>query len=142
MKYTSFKATLYRCPAHFPFWFASHTWFVCNNKRYEVLYTKNTKNPELGFIHLKTSKVCEGLRCFSFLKKPKWKPVEVKKYTQEQSEELSRFLESSVNEYPYKNIYRLQGPNSNTYTAWILKQTGLSKKDMPLNAFGKGYRVK
>jgi hypothetical protein len=51
------------------------------------------------------------------------------------------FIESEeLQSYPYKNRYNiLMGPNSNTFTQWIVDQVPECKLTLPYNAWGKGY---
>lgn len=49
-------------------------------------------------------------------------------------------LELAVDAYPYKDIYRTwPGPNSNTFTASILRQLPELAADLPATAIGKDY---
>src|SRR6187399_2720900 len=49
-------------------------------------------------------------------------------------------IEAAVKEYPYPNTYHLwPGPNSNTFTAFILRRVPELRVDMPPTAIGKDY---
>lgn len=70
-----YEVFLCASPTHFPLSFASHTWFVINEdgkfSRYEILFQKN-RNPAMGYLHINTALVFEGLEIILFLQKPKW----------------------------------------------------------------------
>jgi len=49
-------------------------------------------------------------------------------------------IEKAVNEYPYPARYHVwPGPNSNTFTAWILRRVPELRVDLPPTAIGKDY---
>jgi hypothetical protein len=54
-------------------------------------------------------------------------------------EVISR-IEAAVAQYPYADQYRVwPGPNSNTFTAWVLRHTPEVRVDLPPTAIGKDY---
>ena len=49
-------------------------------------------------------------------------------------------IEQAVATYPYNNTYRIwPGPNSNTFTAFVLRQVPELRVDLPAHALGKDY---
>jgi hypothetical protein len=49
-------------------------------------------------------------------------------------------IEAAVNEYPYPSTYHVwPGPNSNTFTAFVLRKVPELRVDMPPTAIGKDY---
>jgi hypothetical protein len=49
-------------------------------------------------------------------------------------------IEQAVAAYPYDNTYRIwPGPNSNTFTAFVLRQVPELRVDLPAHAVGKDY---
>jgi len=49
-------------------------------------------------------------------------------------------IERAVAEYPYQTSYRIwPGPNSNTFTAFVLRQVPELRADLPAHAIGKDY---
>ncbi len=49
-------------------------------------------------------------------------------------------IEAAVAEYPYSGTYRVwPGPNSNTFTAWVLRHVPEVRADLPPTAIGKDY---
>ncbi|MGV8142673.1 MAG: DUF3750 domain-containing protein [Candidatus Pacearchaeota archaeon] len=135
--------SIFSCPASLPFIGISHTWFVIKkdnkNSRWEVLWTKNRKS-KYGYIHNNTLAPKEGIEIIPLLGKFFWKGKEIIKIEGKEAKSLIKIIESSHKFYPYKNIYKLTGPNSNTYTGWILNKNPKIKIKLPWNAFGKGWK--
>jgi hypothetical protein len=49
-------------------------------------------------------------------------------------------IERAVADYPYRDSYRIwPGPNSNTFTAFVLRQVPELRADLPAHAIGKDY---
>lgn len=49
-------------------------------------------------------------------------------------------IERAVEAYPYQDSYRIwPGPNSNTFTAFVLREVPELRVDLPANAIGKDY---
>jgi hypothetical protein len=49
-------------------------------------------------------------------------------------------IEQAIAAYPYNDSYRIwPGPNSNTFTAFVLRQVPELRVDLPANAIGKDY---
>src|SRR5688500_13807407 len=49
-------------------------------------------------------------------------------------------IERAVADYPYPDSYRIwPGPNSNTFTAFVLRQVPELRADLPAHAIGKDY---
>lgn len=49
-------------------------------------------------------------------------------------------ISAAISAYPYRDHYRLwPGPNSNTFTAWVLRRTPELRADLPPTAIGKDY---
>jgi len=58
----------------------------------------------------------------------------------EQAESLIRDIESAVAAYPFADTYHIwPGPNSNTFTAYVARNTRGLGLDLPANAIGKDY---
>jgi hypothetical protein len=133
------------CPAHFPFIFAIHPWFVCNEKgkisRWEFLFKKN-QNKDWGYLHLNNDEYHKGIEIFPFLLKIKWPSRLLIKIGGRQAKEMIDIIRKSKQNYPYLKNYSLLGSNSNTYAQWILSHSKNIKKILPWNAFGKNYTSK
>jgi hypothetical protein len=55
-------------------------------------------------------------------------------------DEVIQRIEAAVASYPYPGTYRVwPGPNSNTFTAWVLRHAPEVRIDMPPTAIGKDY---
>jgi hypothetical protein len=58
---------------------------------------------------------------------------------QEAEKAIAR-IESLIDEYPFRNRYVIwPGPNSNTYTAYLIRETEELVVDLPATAIGKDY---
>jgi len=58
----------------------------------------------------------------------------------EEAEKAIGRIEGAVTEYPYADQYRVwPGPNSNTFTAYVLRDTPELRVDLPPTAIGKDY---
>ncbi len=55
-------------------------------------------------------------------------------------EKISLYLKNCHKKYPYSKKYMLLGPNSNTFTQWVLNKFPKTNIKLPKNAFGKGYK--
>ncbi len=55
-------------------------------------------------------------------------------------DEVIARIDAAVRDYPYSGAYRVwPGPNSNTFTAWVLRQAPEVRVDFPPTAIGKDY---
>lgn len=55
-------------------------------------------------------------------------------------DEVIARIEEAVPRYPYSDRYRVwPGPNSNTFTAWVLRHAPEVRVDLPPTAIGKDY---
>lgn len=132
-----------KCPAHFPFCFAEHTWIVTNRKgkmnRWEVLHRLNHKKNNWGYIHKDDLPVFSGITIFPYINKFYWPSSIVKVVNESKKYDLCAifdFIEQSPYNYTNKNHYSLIGPNSNTYTNWILRNFSKISVTLPINAIG------
>ena len=49
-------------------------------------------------------------------------------------------VDKAARDYPWKTTYKVfPGPNSNTFTAWVVKQVPQLNLDLPFSAIGSGY---
>jgi len=57
------------------------------------------------------------------------------------AEKMANFILKKSKEYPFRNKYKMYpGPNSNTYTQWVLNYFPNSGLKLPINAFGKNWK--
>ncbi len=130
------------CPVSIPLFLAEHTWFVVNKKgtitRWEVFHFIG-KGEEI-YIRKDFFPPFSGLRVINFIKKYLWKGRMLSMIEDELAERVIEVLEKSMNTYPYKKKYAFFGPNSNTYTAWVLNQFPEWQVKLPWNAIGKNYK--
>jgi len=49
-------------------------------------------------------------------------------------------VDAAARDYPWKTTYKaFPGPNSNTFTAWVVKRVPALELDLPFSAIGSGY---
>jgi len=49
-------------------------------------------------------------------------------------------IEKMAQKYPYKNTYKMLGPNSNTFTAWMICQISELSLNLSWRAIGKNWK--
>lgn len=133
-------------PLPFPFNFAVHTWIVTNKKgetnRWEVWQHKNAGTYSWGHVHKNLFLPLTGMNVFYILTKKRFQSKLI--HTMEgkegsQAHKIIDFIETNAPAYLFKKKYRyFPGPNSNTFTQWIVDQMDIGIR-LPWNAFGKGY---
>jgi len=132
-----------------PLSFARHTWFVVSDKgktsRWEVLFFNDYTGRKFGYLHLNSLKPTEGMGAFLFKIFGCWKgkligTLEGKKNST--AEKVNLFFKEDYKKYPYAKRYLLLGPNSNTFTQWVIDQFPKWNLKLPKNAFGKHYKPK
>ncbi len=144
-----YSFSVYSSPITFPFCFAVHTWVVLESpefgvKRYEIHKFINRKNGNYFYINAQTPN--EGMPLIiiprKFSSRTRFKSRCVINLTGEQAKRVIETIEGIISSYPYLNKYHLYpGPNSNTFTRWILDLNQTTKKvKLPWNAFGKHYK--
>lgn len=134
------------CRAHIPLHFALHTWIVIitpeESVRFEVLYKKDSSQEHFGYIHKNYYPPEQGIRKISG-SLGYWKSRLIGNIQGDEgslAEQIVIFMKDHSSHYPFKELYRsYQGPNSNTYTAWILSKFPEAGIQLPWNAFGKNY---
>ncbi len=150
----SFILRVYACPLPFPLTFAAHTYVTLEHggciDRYEVIpmfgirtfdntgyIRKNLLAPEVGFRYL-------GKYPFNFGPRYKVKSCgEIIAGHGSSVEKLYLFVQSGgLQHYPHKSVYKMiGGPNSNTFTQWLVDMVSDSKITLPENAWGKDCKV-
>jgi len=130
-------------PCNLPFSFASHIWFVCNEKgaisRWELLFRVN-KNKDWGHLHLNYFKPFSGIEIIPFCNIFLWSGKLIGVVEGELAEKMIGFIKQSRKNYKYLKIYSLTGSNSNTYAQWVLNQFPEVNIKLPWNSFGKDYK--
>lgn len=146
IKNDRYQVFLLGCKAHFPFEFAHHSWLVINKKgkisRYEIRHYKNKKVPELGHLFLGALPPFQGIETFPFFKKPIRETEFLGSIEGDENslaQKMAEFIESSKESYPYLHKYFVTGPNSNTYTAWVLRHFPEFNVELGRGFMGKSY---
>ncbi|GEM_PF-540604 len=132
---------LMHCPVTLPLQFASHPWFVCNDRgavsRWEVLDRKNEHNESWGYIHRDYFPIESGIEIVPLMRKePLWKGELLVTIEGNQAKRMIDLLKKSPNQYPYRDTYSLVGINSNTYAQWVLDHFDDIDVSLPINSIG------
>ncbi|MEI7749994.1 MAG: DUF3750 domain-containing protein [Candidatus Moraniibacteriota bacterium] len=133
---------LFRCPVTMPLHFASHPWFVCNERgtvtRWEVLDRRSEESPDRAYLHVNHFPTWSGIEILPFIRKePLWKGKLLGKVEGDRAKEMIDFIKTSGERYPYRDRYSLIGINSNTYAQWVLDHFEDVDLKLPHNSFGK-----
>lgn len=149
---SKYQVFLFSSPVPLPFIFARHCWFVINDKgkirsyefgKFTVLAENDINSNPIGFL-IRKSNFTNGMNLFFYFKTKikfgstlHWKIETSDKHSREF--ELLQFIEKNSNNYPFRNKYKLRGPNSNTYPQWVLNHFPELKLKLPSMAIGKNY---
>lgn len=136
------RVSLYKSKGNIPLQFAVHPWFVISKDgtetRWEVLHQKHKSKTSWGYLHKNALQPKIGMQIVPLLPF-RWKGELVGEVSGTTAEEIARTLEISPQTYPYKDIYSLLGPNSNSFASWVLTNAGVTTLTLPKNAFGKDF---
>ncbi|MCR4328895.1 MAG: DUF3750 domain-containing protein [Patescibacteria group bacterium] len=142
----STQVFLFTSPTNLPFSFASHPWFVINThgvlSRWEVLFRKTDWKTSWGHLHKDFFRPFQGIEVFPYIEGLFWNAKLLKEVEGDVALRMAEYIESSPDMYPYNTRYFLTGPNSNTYTQWVLNHFPELDVTLPWNSFGKGYAIK
>lgn len=140
-----YSFSVYSSPITFPLCFAVHTWVVLESpefgvKRYEIHKFINKKTG--NYFYTNAQAPSEGMALLmiprKFYSKKKFKSKLIFSLNGEEAKVVIENIEKEISKYPYLNRYHLYpGPNSNTFTRWILSLSENTKNiKLPWNAFG------
>jgi len=140
-----YQIFLMECPAFAPPLFVTHHWFVLNEKGKFSRWEVNHDAPKLSGLHWGciSRDAFPPFRSINMLPafmKPVWKSKLVAQNTGNEdslAQRMALFVTHSPQNYPYKDVYNLLGPNSNTYIQWILDKFPTSGMKLPWRAVGK-----
>lgn len=118
---------------------AVHTWIV-TKRRGETFYSRH----EILGWQLRWSDSALRSSVWSALDAPDWYGKQATLLVDHRGagvEEMIGRIETAIDDYPYKDQYRLwPGPNSNTFTAYLGLAVPELQLDLPSTAVGKDYR--
>ncbi len=137
-----FQVFIMCCPAYFPFNFFRHPWIVLNRKgeiyRYEIRHSINIVDQTHFFIN--NQPPFEGINKTILIKNKR--DAELLKYLEgDTAQRIIDFVEKTENGYPYIKEYYFNGPNSNTYLSWILKNFPEIDLKLSWRFIGKNYKL-
>lgn len=145
-----YQVFLFVSPASFPVQYAKHAWFVINKRgiisRWEVIFNANYSGTHWGNIYKDFSKPFDGVTILPYVRGFCWKNIQLLGAIEGGEDSLAckmiNFIERSPERYPYKDTYRLLGPNSNTYIQWILDNFPEWQMVLPRRAVGKNFKIR
>ena len=140
-----YQIFLMECPAIAPPLLVTHHWFVLNEKGKISRWEVNPDAPKLSGLHWgRISKDAfppfRSINMLPAFMKPVWKSKLVAQHTgieDSLAQRMALFVTQSPQNYPYKDVYNILGPNSNTYIQWILDKFPTSGMKLPWRAVGK-----
>ena len=117
-------------------WFAIHTW-IAVKRADEHFYTV------YDVVGWRKNHGQSVMRVAQDIPDRYWygeKPRILKEHRGPGIDTLIAAVDKAAQTYPWKTTYQaFPGPNSNTFTAWILKQVPELALELPLSAIGSGY---
>ena len=150
IKKDKYQVFLFSSQLPYPLNFIIHTWFVTSNKgkisRWEIWQSKNKCKTSWNHLHLNLFPTSEGMRKSYFTSKYIYNSTLINKIEGNKNSTAHKMLnliEKESKNYPYNNKYfPFPGPNSNTFTQWIIDQFPKANFKLPKNALGKKYEIK
>lgn len=111
-------------------WYVTHDSRTGERHRWEVRHEQGMGGQSWGYVHRDSRKPDDDIGGGPYRIERVW--------TGEEARRLVAALQRSP-EYPHRDEYRYwPGPNSNTYAAWVLKESGV-QGELPPTAVGKDY---
>lgn len=149
-----YQVILFASRMSWPFVFARHTWFVVvrggEAHRWDVWAYKNRCATSWGHVHRDLYPPWLGVRRFPSPDSSQGAArfagqliASVSGGAGSAAEKLARFIEEESPRYPFADSYRLlPGPNSNTYTRWVLDRCPTDGFALPWGSFGQGFAAR
>jgi hypothetical protein len=150
-----YKISIFASKMPIPIQIFVHTWIVIEHKdkidRFDVFgFTVNGSWDRVGRLYKNYHPPHMGCPMFSvgsyrFLQsKFQWsvdKLYELSSDTYPKVESLYNLLKNNPEDFPYlSNYHLLPGPNSNTFTQWVLDYVSPTTLDLPWTAVGRNYK--
>ena len=117
-------------------WFAIHTWVATkpHNADYYTVYEVIGWRQRRGLPAIRIEKDLPDRYWFGE------RPRLLKDFRGEPAGKLIEAVDRAAKSYPWPDTYKaFPGPNSNTFTAWIVKQVPELGLNLPFSAIGSGY---
>ena len=142
IKKESYQIFLFSSNIALPLSFITHSWIVVAKKgkitRYDVIHKGQNGN----HLYRNIFRPWEGLGIIFWNSVPRWKSQLLGKVEGGKgsiAEKIVLFIEKS-SRYPFKKKYHFfPGPNSNTFTQWIITMFPGCGLQLPWSALGKNY---
>lgn len=138
---------LFQSTCAFPISLGIHTWFVISDSKGINRWEAGTAilgecEKHWGNVYLNKYPLLSGMGIFPLMNFLRFRSKLFGIIEGDNNSLASRirdFIERESPKYKYKDNYSLFGPNSNTYTQWILNNFSETKLKLPFRAFGKNY---
>lgn len=150
-----YKVYVFASRMPFPISMYIHTWIVvCDNdkvNRYDVWHWKNRCESSVGHVHLNLYDPWVGVMKLPLIRNSKLNVPRSESFVLESvmgdtgsvAQRVVEFLNTSYATYPYTQRYSYYpGPNSNTFTQWVLNMFPELNIKLPWNAVGKNFLIK
>lgn len=130
-----------------------HTWIVTESEdeinRFDVFGFKIERGERNGYVYKNFNPPFLGCPIFSIGKyrflqnRYRWKTKILYSFEGEagsDAEKVCTFLSQNYTNLPFTQKYRLLfGPNSNSFTQWVLDKIALNTYPLPRSAYGRGW---
>lgn len=149
-----YTISIYASRMPIPIQFAVHTWIITDfdgkKDRFEVFGFKEERGERLGHFYKNFNPPFQGCPVFAlggwriFEGSFVWKTeilYEIKGAVHSEAAAVYKLLHNEYEELPFIAKYRLiKGPNSNSFTQWVLDRVAPGKYPLPWKAYGKNWR--
>jgi hypothetical protein len=129
-------------PVSVPLCVFVHTFLVVIHEgevhRYEVFRFWGERQPQRGVVYKDLFKPWEGNSVFVSILQRLCHGCRFKVCILAEFSEGAECILREYSNYPFSHHYKYWGPNSNTFTAWLLKKAGIAYS-LPRRAIGRNF---
>ncbi len=127
-----------------PNMYAVHTWIVTCDKDNNVIRWDfgPDKDKDQGKIYKNELYPEKGMNIIPYISTPSWPTKLIEEIKGDKANKIINFLRKNATKFPYKDEYKLLGPNSNTFPQWVLNQFPEVDVKLSWRAIGKNYSEK
>lgn len=150
---TMYRVTVYATPMPIPIQFLLHTWLVVEHAgtvhRFDVFgFQEDGRGVRCGYVYKNFSPPTQGAPLFAigkhrFLAHKTWAARVLYVIEGDQCSDAHRIYEllnHGICKVPSIQRYNIAlGPNSNSFTQWVLDAVAPGKYPLPFNAYGKSF---
>lgn len=151
VKGNRYHVFVFSCPISLPLNFAIHTWTVIveNGKptRFDVAALHNFGRGK-NCLHINVQKPWRGFQVFFLSKDVTKEPCfesnlifHLSGNENSKASKAVKLIKENASSYPDAKNYRIFGPNSNTFTSWLIRKAKI-RINLPFRAFGKDFYLR